>query len=310
MIAGLFPFMMSSNLWPRPSERYRRFAFADADALYRDHRGKRIVADWSGPGFVHVVRSDVALQINGGRLDPGLFHRFAEFAVISAEGNGDVDLSLSTSHSSTQYSSGEALLEVHGCGYVLSSDAGFEVDGNGEQLFSIEGVPVPFFQSVSSARPMKVAQSPNATMKSLLCGSIDEPDLWAAVGTTIRNSSSIGMLESEFENGRPARKPIASHLNEFEFTIDVGERCQGLRILKTYDRFHGRQRARVLIDGQYVGEWYEPVQNRIRRWGAGAFGFEFTSPTSGELRLTIDPVAGSPLWSVSELQVLGAYDSA
>ena len=79
---------------------------------------------------------------------------------------------------------------------------------------------------------------------------------------------------------------------------------KGLILRKRFDRFHGRQRARVFVDGQFAGWWYEAGENRIHRWGVTDFGIDgrFTKGKDSVL-ITIEPPAGVPLWSVSRLDL-------
>jgi hypothetical protein len=88
------------------------------------------------------------------------------------------------------------------------------------------------------------------------------------------------------------------------FEVELPLSCQGLRLRKTYDRFHGRQRAWVKVNGRRVGMWYAPVEDRGRRWAVAEFGIEPEHlPESGSVRIAIDPPAGTPLWSYSDLEI-------
>ncbi|MEZ5164012.1 MAG: hypothetical protein R2688_09760 [Fimbriimonadaceae bacterium] len=99
--------------------------------------------------------------------------------------------------------------------------------------------------------------------------------------------------------------PVAYHLNRATWKIQLPGNQVGVRLGKTYDQFHGRQRARVLIDGEMAGWWYLPHQNRDNRWAEA----QFSLPTKlimgkTEMEITIDPPAGVPLWSVGEIYCL------
>ena len=80
---------------------------------------------------------------------------------------------------------------------------------------------------------------------------------------------------------------------------------QGVILEKWFDQFHGRQRARVFVDGEWVGWWYEPRENRKNRWAVSRFGIP-ESFTSGKsmVRIRVEPPAGVPLWSVSRIDVI------
>lgn len=73
------------NIWHSASDRTEHFRFESGDCLYRDHRGHRVIADWEGPGTVHLIRSDVSFQINGLDIGGVLFpFSFGDFATITA----------------------------------------------------------------------------------------------------------------------------------------------------------------------------------------------------------------------------------
>lgn len=106
-------------------------------------------------------------------------------------------------------------------------------------------------------------------------------------------------------------KTHRSHLNRMSFDIAIDPQNEGVVLRRTYDRFHGRQRARVLVDGVPIGYWYAPIEDRKNRWAED----EFTIPvgfTAGKskVRVEIDPTAGTPLWDVSEYLVFAVKDTS
>lgn len=133
---------------------------------------------------------------------------------------------------------------------------------------------------------------------------IGDPEDRAEHGWKAKNSSDLFLLESEFEDGSEWTALHLSHLNRAEWTFAVtAPNCGGF-LRKIYDRFHGRQRARVLIDGEFVGWWYEPREDRIQRWAVGEFPIPARALAGKEsVQLCIDPPSGTPLWSVSRLEL-------
>lgn len=119
------------------------------------------------------------------------------------------------------------------------------------------------------------------------------------VGPKFQNRSAIQTLDSKFENGEDHSGPVASFLNRLEFRLEL----RGPVVLaRTYDRFHGRQRCRVLVDGAERAIWFSPSENRVNRWH---WDIVVISPgVTGPCSLVIDPSAGYPLWSLSELLIL------
>jgi hypothetical protein len=113
-----------------------------------------------------------------------------------------------------------------------------------------------------------------------------------------REHSVTCQNESDVFNDQDFRH--RSHLNRMRFVAQIDSGNQGVRIERTYDRFLGRQRARVFIDDRVVRYWYAPESNRVRRQGRDVFWIPsaFSSGKSS-IAIEIDPVAGSPLWDVA-----------
>ena len=120
----------------------------------------------------------------------------------------------------------------------------------------------------------------------------------------VQNISERRRLTSTFPNGTSMTAAKASHLNRASWTITTPKNHKGLVLRKVFDRFHGRQRARVLINDQPVGWWSDPWQNRIHRWAVFNFFIDPTHvPKDAEFKVTIDPPAGVPLWDVASYEV-------
>lgn len=50
------------------------------------------------------------------------------------------------------------------------------------------------------------------------------------------------------------------------FRVTIDSHNQGVRLRRRLDQGVGRQRARVYVDGEYAGTWYDPQCNDILRW--------------------------------------------
>ncbi len=136
-----------------------------------------------------------------------------------------------------------------------------------------------------------------------------ETDLIDPCDAESRSSHALtAQNESEvFEfDGRRHR----SHLNRMAFEVSIDPRNLGVLIRRIYDRFHGRQRARVLVDDVAIGYWYAPIEDRAIRWGEDEFFIPAPS-TSGKskLRIQVDPSAGTPLWDVSEYRIYSVLEA-
>jgi hypothetical protein len=142
-----------------------------------------------------------------------------------------------------------------------------------------------------------------------ICDRIDRFDVWhedalKAHGFKVQNMSRLVNLDSCFTDGTRRSALVASHLNAASWIQPVPPDCQGIILRKTYDRFHGRQLARVLVDDMPSGWWYAPLQDRTCRWAVADYGVarELVDGKSS-VRIMIDPPAGTPLWSFSTLEV-------
>lgn len=120
---------------------------------------------------------------------------------------------------------------------------------------------------------------------------------------TCQNESEAFELASTFEGCHYQVEYKAKHichLNAMEFTARINPANKGVFLRRSYDQFHGRQRARVLVDGEYAGTWYTAEENRHSRWAERDFFIpEKLTIGKDEIKIEIDPPAGSPLWSVS-----------
>jgi hypothetical protein len=162
--------------------------------------------------------------------------------------------------------------------------------------------PVPFFLSAEAVREFQFVLG-DLTARLANQFHVGHPDL------KLRNAGRPTELRSVGFDGAERSGLVVSCLNEATFSIDLTSQTVGVLLRKTYDRFHGRQRARVLLNNAPRGIWYEPEGNRSERWGVSTFAFPLcettarsSSPGEGTM-LTIDPLASSPLWSMGLLEV-------
>lgn len=280
-----------------PTLSSRLFAFDGDRCLYRDHRGRRVVADCEGPGRFVVERGSVEV------LTALTDDSFPEGFTAVCEGDACVRVLIGGGKDlpSTDAATLEVCGEHLGCGWVVEADGPFAVDGRHEP-----GIPprcghaTPFWREYRGGSARIVERPWRAV--SLDAFSIDDPDALRARAFRVQNISDVLSLASAFEDGTAHTAPVASHLNTASWDVAVPPEAAAILLRKTFDRFHGRQRARVSIGGVSAGYWYEPVECRTKRWGVS----DFVAPVPAEgglVRVSIDPVAGAPLWSVSQLEV-------
>lgn len=284
---------------PFPQEVGRRFN----GHLYRDHNGASLVADVEGSGVYKVHSAHAAVIVDEGQpFACGDFTdgSFSTSLVVLGE-EADVSVLLG---SAEWPSGGETLsLPVVGSGYLLQGED-VVIDQSIVSRSCPSGTALPFFNSLEGTGAVRVALTGGSRLVEVDRWQIDTAALQAERQFSSQNLSATSVLRSAFSSGEVFEGTVASHLNAVSWTVHLPAGAQGLRLRKTYDRFHGRQRARVLIDGRFAGWWYEPEEDREQRWGEAEFGVA-AGLVEGKsvVRMTIDPPAGAPLWSVSEMKV-------
>jgi len=242
-------------LTPKWLVRNWRGEFAAGEAIYRDVRGRRVLADAESYGIVRVASSTVPLLL------------------------ADLDV------------------EQPLIGEAVATTPGFSV------LAELDGpVALEWQNSTEPLVAFADGWHPSDGREGLRhLATVEVGDL-PATETTVQNLSEPSLLESLDGEGRTATGMVASHLNRMVVPVDLTG-AAGLVLVKTYDRFHGRQRARVLVGGEELGVWYEPIQDRDMRWAVGWFAARVPEKHRGPTALAIDPPPGTPLWSVSTLEI-------
>ncbi|MDR3687851.1 MAG: hypothetical protein P4L46_00630 [Fimbriimonas sp.] len=289
------------------SENAVQLLYLGNDCLYRDHRGHRVILDIEGLGEITCLTSDCRLLVTRGDAasseSEGPFDNGCTVVALEA---GLVSVNAVIGRSTPI--SGDIILTTDGfdgSGWVISASDAFWVDDRKEAApRPSPGFAVPFFRRVEGGGDLSII--PNCEFDCVLADTlrIDDEEGLSRHWFSAQNMSAVFTLESSFANGASRTGYIASHLNAASFRTTIPDRNAGLILRKMYDRFHGRQRARVFVEGEFAGWWYEPSENRACRWHTSDFGVErrLTEGRS-EVTITIEPPAGVPLWSVSEYQI-------
>jgi hypothetical protein len=275
--------------------------FFGGDLLYVDQRGRRVVADVEGAGH-YSVEGEATVEVDD---SPGaLKGTFSCVLSVFAE-PGAARVAVATGRA--QPPEGRQLTAEGmylGAGWVVEASDGVVVDERREKMVPIEGFPIPFFREARSHGKMKIIEAAPPEMRLLQRLSIGDPASLNAVDLQVQNMSEPSAFSSRFSDGTEHEAMVASHLNRARWRCDLPPNLKGLILRKVYDRFHGRQRARVLVNDAPIGIWYEPLEDRQRRWAVAQFGIPASVlPATGEVELAIDPPAGTALWSVSDLEV-------
>ncbi|CAN5536287.1 hypothetical protein BH11ARM2_BH11ARM2_30540 [soil metagenome] len=168
-------------------------------------------------------------------------------------------------------------LPYGGSGWLIRCAGEVFADGEADSANSCSSFPTPFFRRLEGRGAVSILRAPEAWRKASL--EID------AKGTS---------------HPHPVHG-CRSVLNELTMTVEVPDRGAPLRLWRTYDRFHGRQRARVFANEVPVGWWRDALEDRGRRISTSAFGFH---APGGTVRIKILPQPGTALWSFGVMEAL------
>ena len=104
----------------------------------------------------------------------------------------------------------------------------------------------------------------------------------------------------EDESSAPLINRGVAHRGASEFSVAIKAGNAGVRLRRRSDQLHGRQRARVFVDGERVAEydWYVADRNPHRRW----LEEEFEIPlryTRGKdrIRIRLEHLGEAPAWT-------------
>lgn len=264
-----------------------------SEALYRDGQGRRVVADAEGDGWYEV--RDGRVQVRTGEPEDGT-GTYRGFLCVSAADGEPVEIAWGLGERIPDTWDADWVdLPWTGSGWVLEGPESMVCRARREPVTCL---PYPAALGVDGAGRARVASLGKPELVYRL--EITESNVWKRLGIDVQNVSDAVWLESRFADGTPASGWCVSHLNRMTLRLPFvpGET---LLLYRRYDRFHGRQRARVLVNGRAIGWWYEPFEDRAHRWGASTFWLPAEDLGDGDsIELTIDPPAGAPLWNVSE----------
>lgn len=290
-----------------------QFRYFGNERLYTDHEGRRVIVDVEGSGVMRLVHAvPPVLLIRSENLYPEFTPEFKNGAIVLANGSGEVFVQVLAGRNGSVV--GEPL-EVdgnyEGCGWVIESPKRFSIDNRHELAPEPDlNFPVPFFRSIAGPGTRTIVPC-----KAMRCDLVDQFDIGDALALKahdfkVQNLSKLTEMSSTYSDGTSRTAMVASHLNVASFRVTIPAENSGLILRRTYDRFHGRQRARVHVDGNCVGWWFEGGEDRNSRWHVSDFGIPSgVSAGKSTIQIAIDPPAGVALWSISRIEVFALVDT-
>ena len=127
-------------------------------------------------------------------------------------------------------------------------------------------------------------------------GLSDEVDIGNADSELAHEVTAEGVLEAGWFEARDESGTTGEWLKDYvrcvsgasEFSVNVSPGNQGVRLRRRSNQERGRQRARVYVDGQLVGErsWYVADHNPYRRWLEDEFEIP-PSYSAGKTRIRV-----------------------
>ncbi len=286
-----------------PSESVRRFSFNGTDCLYRDHLGRRVVADVEGFGSFS-VQSEAKFTLVGQEGGVEMFDgTFTTFLVVAALEPGPIEVVVFLGRTTPVAGKIESVsLPFEGIGWFAGSSSAVELDDRHETISA--DLPFPFFRSIQGTGDAKIIRAEGKPFQLVDAFDIGDEQALKERKFKVQNISKLFDLGSTFPDGTPLAAKVASHLNAAVWRCSKPKGTTELNLRKTYDAFHGRQRAKVYVDGQVRGWWYEAGENRKNRWAVSDFGIIDPSLSDlEEIEIKIDPPGGSQLWSISRFEL-------
>ncbi|MCG9893912.1 MAG: hypothetical protein MH204_00370 [Fimbriimonadaceae bacterium] len=273
---------------PSPPRRVQVFSFPSGDALARTAQGHRLLAEAEGDGILEVWDGPTDLRVTDGSgpTSPG---RFRDWMEVSAESSGPFRGAVIQGDGLPELDAERTAESFAGPSVILGPAP--PVCRTGEYPLPA-ALPEGEFPAWLGFR----AEAPVRHRPMRLDWTLERE--WGCAEIKARNMSRVEDL--------PPHGDHAYFLTRFGVDVSLSD-LDGDDILAwtgSHDRFHGRQRARVLVDGQPVGVWLRPHQNRSERWGTDLFLISGADLPGPDFRLELDPPAGTPLFGLGRLRLL------
>jgi hypothetical protein len=193
-----------------------------------------------------------------------------------------------------------------GQGWVRAQNCTVELNGDARPIKipeSLGEVTLPYWNGFLADQTLRFRKLA-CRLEEIASFSPHDSDSAKEVDFKVERASQVEILSSKNGRGEPVTASVFSHLNRASWTAQIPQQAEVLIIQRSFDAFHGLQRARVFLDEELAGWWHGPLQDRVCRWAADSFHTRLKPDHKGRsVRITLDPPAGVPLFSLSQIRV-------
>lgn len=121
-------------------------------------------------------------------------------------------------------------------------------------------------------------------------------------GLLFDRASSLEQLSVLDAAGSWHEEAFRSILGRASFEAALPQDAERVILRRTYDAFHGMQRARVLMNGRMLGWWHQAEEDRHSRWAQDDLILTVPQDLRGQkVEISIEPPAGAPLFSIARM---------
>ncbi len=268
-----------------------------AQRIYRSSLGEEIVCDLEGAWHWGAC----------GRLPIDLILKeFSDHLTCSGSADNQWGWCAARSLPDSSLSFDKKADRAAGQGWVKAENCVIELNSDERPVHVLKNYGpqiLPFWNGFTSDHELEYIQI-EASLVEIARFTPSDIQSAALYGFKAERASQVEVLSSTTGRGKLHTAPVICQLNRAAWFVDLPVSAEILVIQRLYDAFHGLQRARVFIDEEMVGMWHSPLQDRIHRWHKDSCHIRLRGSQKGrKVKVMLDPPAGAPLFSLSEIQV-------
>lgn len=190
-------------------------------------------------------------------------------------------------------------VSADGMGWVLAEECSIWLDGNPSPVTVPEHIGplfLPFWNGFRCDKPRPWIRIP-WSLAPLFDSKDEERSL------IFEKASAEETLTALDAAGRRRTDSSRSVLGRASFHIYVPTEADHLILRRSYDAFHGMQRARILVNGEMICWWHQPEESRESRWAQDDLILPVLQDDRGQkVEISIEPPAGAPLFSIARIE--------